>query len=87
MAVIGWAHTLVHQGGIARIQTDIRIMTRYVTVYLVLLLPFTLSYLHLHTCILYGVTDKTRDHSRTDKVQPMEGHVASVERILAASTA
>ncbi|KAL2012419.1 hypothetical protein VTN00DRAFT_5137 [Thermoascus crustaceus] len=49
VAVIGWAHTLVHQGGIPRIQTDIRITTR------------------------------------TDKVQPMEGNVASVERILAAT--
>ncbi|KAJ9293358.1 hypothetical protein DTO271G3_7854 [Paecilomyces variotii] len=49
MQVIGWAHTLIHQQGIARIQTDIRITTR------------------------------------TDKVQPMEGNVASVERILAAT--
>ncbi|KAL1977356.1 hypothetical protein VTN31DRAFT_215 [Thermomyces dupontii] len=48
MQVIGWAHSLVHQQGIPRIQTDIRISTR------------------------------------TDKVQPMEGQVASVERILAA---
>ncbi|RJE18384.1 cell wall biogenesis protein [Aspergillus sclerotialis] len=46
--VIGFAHTLVHQQGVARIQTDIRISTR------------------------------------TDKVQPMEGNVASVERILSA---
>ncbi|GAD96082.1 pyruvate dehydrogenase E1 component alpha subunit, mitochondrial precursor [Paecilomyces variotii No. 5] len=49
MQVIGWAHTLIHQQGIARIQTDVRITTR------------------------------------TDKVQPMEGNVASVERILAAT--
>ncbi|KAI9926744.1 hypothetical protein ASPWEDRAFT_72976 [Aspergillus wentii DTO 134E9] len=47
--VIGYAHTLVHQAGIARIQTDIRMMTR------------------------------------TDKVQPMEGNIASVERILSAA--
>ncbi|KAL2000231.1 hypothetical protein VTN02DRAFT_3374 [Thermoascus thermophilus] len=49
LTTIGWAHTLVHQGGIPRVQTDVRIMTR------------------------------------TDKVQPMEGNVASVERILAAT--
>ncbi|KAN0077642.1 putative cell wall biogenesis protein [Elaphomyces granulatus] len=48
--VIGWAHSLIHQQGIARIQTDIRISTR------------------------------------TDKVQSMEGNVAAVERILAATT-
>ncbi|OXV10194.1 hypothetical protein Egran_02045 [Elaphomyces granulatus] len=47
--VIGWAHSLIHQQGIARIQTDIRISTR------------------------------------TDKVQSMEGNVAAVERILAAT--
>ena len=28
--IIGFAHTLIHQQGIARIQTDIRITTRYV---------------------------------------------------------
>jgi uncharacterized protein YqgV (UPF0045/DUF77 family) len=27
--LIGFAHTLVHQEGIARVQTDIRIQTRY----------------------------------------------------------
>ncbi|BDD62917.1 hypothetical protein MPDQ_007887 [Monascus purpureus] len=47
LQVIGFAHTLVHQAGIARIQTDVRVTTR------------------------------------TDKAQPMEGNVASVERILA----
>ncbi|KAJ5662090.1 uncharacterized protein N7477_009706 [Penicillium maclennaniae] len=46
--LIGFAHTLIHQQGIARVQTDIRIQTR------------------------------------TDKVQPMEGYVASVEAILSA---
>ncbi|QKX59420.1 uncharacterized protein TRUGW13939_06554 [Talaromyces rugulosus] len=45
--VIGWAHSLVHQQGTARIQTDVRIQTR------------------------------------TDKVQPMEAEIATVERILA----
>jgi hypothetical protein len=30
--VIGWAHSLIHQQGIARIQTDIRISTRYVVI-------------------------------------------------------
>lgn len=40
VAVIGWAHTLVHQGGIPRIQTDIRITTRYVILQL-----FFLSYI------------------------------------------
>ncbi|GAB1194942.1 hypothetical protein APSETT444_004194 [Aspergillus pseudonomiae] len=45
--VIGYAHTLIHQEGIPRIQTDIRITTR------------------------------------TDKEQPMEGSLLSVEKILA----
>ncbi|OOF98933.1 hypothetical protein ASPCADRAFT_127520 [Aspergillus carbonarius ITEM 5010] len=45
--IIGFAHTLIHQEGITRIQTDIRITTR------------------------------------TDKVQPMEANVASVQRALA----
>ncbi|GAQ42312.1 hypothetical protein AtubIFM55763_007532 [Aspergillus tubingensis] len=45
--IIGYAHTLIHQEGIARIQTDIRITTR------------------------------------TDKVQPMEANIASVQRALA----
>lgn len=27
--IIGFAHTLIHQQGIVRIQTDIRITTRY----------------------------------------------------------
>ncbi|OJJ50173.1 hypothetical protein ASPZODRAFT_128789 [Penicilliopsis zonata CBS 506.65] len=45
---IGFAHTLIHQTGVSRIETDVRIITR------------------------------------TDKVQPMEGYVASVERILSA---
>ncbi|PYI12740.1 cell wall biogenesis protein [Aspergillus sclerotiicarbonarius CBS 121057] len=45
--IIGHAHALIHQEGIARIQTDIRITTR------------------------------------TDKVQPMEANVASVQRALA----
>ncbi|KAE8367828.1 hypothetical protein BDV27DRAFT_123230 [Aspergillus caelatus] len=45
--VIGYAHTLIHQEGIPRIQTDIRITTR------------------------------------TDKDQPMEGSLLSVEKILA----
>lgn len=49
MQLIGWAHSLIHGQGIARIQTDVRIATR------------------------------------TDKVQPMEGEIASVERILAAT--
>lgn len=31
LQVIGFAHTLVHQAGIARIQTDVRVTTRYVT--------------------------------------------------------
>jgi uncharacterized protein YqgV (UPF0045/DUF77 family) len=30
MRLIGQAHTLVHQGGVARVQTDIRVGTRYV---------------------------------------------------------
>ncbi|KAJ5303112.1 hypothetical protein N7476_009911 [Penicillium atrosanguineum] len=47
--LIGFAHTLIHQEGIARVQTDIRIQTR------------------------------------TDKVQPIEGHISSVEAILSAS--
>ncbi|KAJ5168752.1 cell wall biogenesis protein [Penicillium canariense] len=47
--LIGLAHTLTHQQGIVRVQTDIRIQTR------------------------------------TDKVQPIEGTVASVERILSVS--
>ncbi|EAW18215.1 UPF0045 protein ECM15 [Aspergillus lentulus] len=46
--VIGFAHTLIHQEGVPRIQTDIRISTR------------------------------------TDKVQPMEGNLVSVQRILSA---
>ncbi|KAF7116483.1 hypothetical protein CNMCM5793_004771 [Aspergillus hiratsukae] len=46
--VIGFAHTLIHQEGVPRIQTDIRIQTR------------------------------------TDKVQPMEGNLVSVQRILSA---
>lgn len=29
MRVIGVAHTLVHHAGISRIQTDLRILTRY----------------------------------------------------------
>ncbi|KAJ5292850.1 uncharacterized protein N7443_008803 [Penicillium atrosanguineum] len=47
--LIGFAHTLIHQEGIARVQTDIRIQTR------------------------------------TDKIQPIEGHISSVEAILSAS--
>lgn len=30
MRLIGQAHTLVHEGGVARVQTDIRVGTRYV---------------------------------------------------------
>lgn len=30
MKVIGQAHTLVHQGGVLRVQTDIRAGTRFV---------------------------------------------------------
>ncbi|PYH91956.1 cell wall biogenesis protein [Aspergillus ellipticus CBS 707.79] len=44
--IIGYAHSLIHQEGIPRIQTDIRIITR------------------------------------TDKVQPMEANVLSVQRAL-----
>ncbi|RMJ25148.1 cell wall biogenesis protein [Aspergillus sp. HF37] len=46
MQLIGLAHSLMHEQGIARINTDVRVSTR------------------------------------TDKTQPMEGNIASVERIL-----
>ncbi|KAJ5081619.1 cell wall biogenesis protein [Penicillium alfredii] len=68
--LIGFAHTFVHQQGIARVQTDIRIQTRY-----------SLSYFF---CAIYQlcVYAMILTAPRTDKVQPMEGNVASVERIL-----
>lgn len=65
--LIGFAHTFVHQQGIARVQTDIRIQTRYGWVFAVSQSSLTVSI------------------NRTDKVQPMEGNVASVERILSAA--
>lgn len=66
MRLIGFAHTLIHQEGIARVQTDIRIQTRY------------------DCCYIYVISGLTR--CRTDKVQPMEGNVASVDRILSATS-
>ncbi|KAJ5216009.1 cell wall biogenesis protein [Penicillium cinerascens] len=65
--LIGFAHSLVHQEGIARVQTDIRVQTRYSTLAL--------------------MSDNSNTHSvdRTDKVQPMEGFVSSVEAILSAT--
>ena len=75
MRLIGQAHTLVHQGGVARVQTDVRVGTRCV--------------LSLHDMIAprlekaigsrYELTDMD---VRTDKEQSFKDKVLAVERIL-----
>jgi hypothetical protein len=67
------AHTLTHQQGIARVQTDIRIETRY-GIY-----PMKLS--QARPVLILMRLD------RTDKVvQPVGGSVSSVERVFSATT-
>jgi hypothetical protein len=67
------AHTLTHQQGIARVQTDIRIETRY-WVYSMKLPEAQSVLILIHS-------------NRTDKVvQPVGGSVSSVERVFSATT-
>jgi hypothetical protein len=71
--LIGMAHTLTHQQGIARVQTDIRIETRY-WVYSMKLPEAQSVLILIHS-------------NRTDKVvQPVGGSVSSVERVFSATT-
>lgn len=56
--VIGYAHTLIHQEGIPRIQTDIRMTTRWAGAMMPTLGDWS--------------SDLVHDY-RTDKEQPMEG--------------
>lgn len=70
MRLIGQAHTLVHQNGVLRVQTDIRAGTRCLSI----LSPD----FHLQIC-----TNLTT-RRRTDKKQHFSEKVSKVESILAA---
>ena len=67
MKVIGQAHTLVHQNGVARVQTDIRIGTRFDS-------RFPTLTIHSAQRLI---------NSRTDKTQHFSEKVSKVESILA----
>lgn len=82
--VIGWAHSLIHQQGITRIQTDIRISTRYVKIIEQGFVNIRFRAPRKEVYWPVWISKLMHDY-RTDKVQPMEGNVASVERILAAT--
>ena len=73
MGVIGQAHTMLHEKGVVRIQTDIRVGSRLVPLFLDV---FALLRRNLMGCGLMVV--------RTDKVQSFGEKVTAVEKLLAA---
>jgi len=74
MTVVGKAHALLHNNGVVRVQTDIRIGTRYrhLQMKMVSFLLHVMSIAYENKLHLY----------RTDKVQSMEDKVSVVEKIL-----
>ena len=75
MTVLGQAHTLLHEQGIVRIQTDIRVGTRYVLAYLLSLPSEDSSRERVR--LIWASTNST------DKHQVAADKVASVEKLLA----
>lgn len=82
--VIGQAHTLLHQQGVVRIQTDIRVGSRYVFAYFAY---FWVLFLAIGVCC---TCEMIRQHllitglmeCRTDKVQTSEDKVNKVRELL-----
>lgn len=72
--VIGQAHTILHQKGIVRIHTDIRVGTRWVCFF------FVLCPLLILSCVIHF--SLLTVYIRTDKVQSFEDKVTKVQQIL-----
>ena len=75
--VIGQAHTILHEKGIVRIHTDIRVGTRWVCFFLIF---FILCSLLILSCVIHF--SLLTVYIRTDKVQSFEDKVTKVQQIL-----
>jgi uncharacterized protein YqgV (UPF0045/DUF77 family) len=85
--VIGQAHTLLHKQGIVRIQTDIRVGSRYVSLGAHLFFSFNVIISGVAVTQVGSIIGTSlmtgRIDSRTDKEQTAEDKVNKVRQLLA----